>query len=100
MNVTVETKGACRRLVKVEFSAEEIQAEYDEWLQVYQRQGKVKGFRPGKAPPELVQRIYNKEILENMRDPLVAKGYQQAVKEHHLANSVAEMDLQLSELKA
>lgn len=100
MNVTVETQGPCRKLLKVEYSAEEVQAEYNEWLQVFQNQAEVKGFRPGKAPRDVVQRFYDKHIREQMRDPLIGKGYQQAVKEHHLKDPVAEMDLQQSELKA
>ena len=34
MNVTVENAGPCRKRIKVEFSAEEIQKEYDESLAV------------------------------------------------------------------
>ena len=99
MNVTVENAGPCRKRIKVEFSAEEIQKEYDESLAVYAKHGQVKGFRPGKAPAEMIRRMYNKQILEGLHEHLLAKGFQQALKEHKL-EPVAEMDLQKSTLKA
>jgi trigger factor len=99
MNVTVENTGPCRKLLKVDFSAEEIQREYDESLAVFAKHGKVKGFRPGHAPVEMIRRLYDKQILDGLRDHLLARGFQQALKEHKF-EPVAEMDLQPSALKA
>ena len=99
MKVTVENAGPCRKSLKVEFSGEEIQKEYDESLAVYAQHGRVKGFRPGKAPLEMIRRMYDKQILEGLHEHLLAKGFQQALKEHKL-NAVAEYDLQKSNLKA
>ncbi len=99
MKVTVENAGPCRKSLKVEFSGEEIQKEYDESLAVFAQHGRVKGFRPGKAPREMIRRMYDKQILEGLHEHLLAKGFQQALKEHKL-NTVAEYDLQKSNLKA
>ncbi len=99
MNVTVESTGPCRKQLKVEFSAEEIQKEYDESLAVFARHGRVKGFRPGKAPVEMIRRMYDKQIVEGLHEHLLAKGFQQALKEHKL-ETVAEYDLQKSALQA
>ena len=99
MKVTVENAGPCRKQIKVEFSAEEIQREYDESLAVFAKHGKIKGFRPGKAPAEMIRRTYDKQILEGLHEHLLAKGFSQAVREHKL-EAVAEYDLQKSALKA
>ena len=99
MKVTVENAGPCRKSLKVEFSGEEIQKEYDESLAMYAQHGRVKGFRPGKAPLEMIRRMYDKQIVEGLHEHLLAKGFQQALKEHKL-NTVAEYDLQKSNLKA
>ena len=99
MDVKVETTGPCRKLLKVEFSAEEVQKEYDESLAVYAKHGQVKGFRPGRAPMDMIRRQYDKQIREGLRDHLLAKGFQSAIREHKF-DPIAEMDLQQSELKA
>ncbi len=98
MNVSVENTGPCRKLLKVEYTAEEIRQEYDESLAVYAKHGRVKGFRPGKAPLEMIRRQYDKQILEGLRDHLLAKGYQAGMKEHGF-DPIAEMNLETSELK-
>ena len=99
MNVKVENTGPCRKRLQVEFTAEEVQKEYDGSLAVYARHGKVKGFRPGRAPLEMIRRLYDKAILEGLDERLLAMGFQQALKEHKL-EAVAEYDLQKSALKA
>ncbi len=99
MKVNVESTGPCRKQVKVEFTAEEIQQEYDESLAVFAKHGRVKGFRPGKAPADMIRRMYDKQIIEGLHEHLLAKGFQQALKEHKL-ETVAEYDLQKSNLAA
>jgi len=99
MNITLENTGPCRQLLKVEFSAEEIQKEYDDSLAMYAKHGTVKGFRPGKAPVEMIRRLYDKKILEGLDEHLLAKGFREAAKKHKL-DPVAELDLQKSDLRA
>lgn len=99
MKVLVESAGPCRKTVKVEYSAEEIQQEYDQSLSVFAKHGKVKGFRPGKAPLEMIRRIYDRQIFEGLSEHLLGKGFQQALREHKL-DAVAEYDLQKSALAA
>lgn len=99
MKVTVDTTGPCRKKLQVEFEAQDVQAEYDESLEMYVKHGRVKGFRPGRAPLEMIRRQYDKTILEAVRDRLLAKGYQQAMKDHGL-QPITESELTESELKA
>ena len=99
MKVTVDTTGPCRKKLQVEFEAQDVQAEYDESLAIYVKHGRVKGFRPGRAPLEMIRRQYDKTILEAVRDRLLAKGYQQAMKDHDL-KPITESELTESELKA
>ena len=98
MNVTVENAGPCRKLLKVEFGADEVRKEYDESLGVYAKHARIKGFRPGRAPLEMIRRQYDKQILEGLEDHLLAMGFRQALKDHRL-DVVAEMGLDKSELK-
>ena len=99
MNVAVENMGPCRKLLKAEFAAEDIQKEYDESLKVFAKHGAVKGFRPGRAPLDVIRRKYDKQILEGLRDHLLAQGFQKAMKEHKF-EAIAESNLTQSELKA
>ncbi|MBL7662101.1 trigger factor, partial [bacterium] len=42
------------------------------------------GFRPGKAPKELVQKLYNGTIHEDVMNHLVTEAYRTAIKDHDL----------------
>ncbi len=66
---------------------------------MYAKQGTVKGFRPGKAPRDVIRRLYDKQIIEGLRDHLLAKGFQEALKKHKF-EPIAELNLQQSPLKA
>ncbi len=97
MKASVENSGPCRKKISVEFSAEEVDNEYKDSLQYYQRNGTIKGFRPGKAPEAMIRRAYDKQILQVLQEHFLALGFQKAVTEHKL-QAVAEYDLQQSPL--
>jgi trigger factor len=89
MKCTIEEVGPCRKKLNIEFTAEEVGAELAEAIQAFSKGAKIPGFRPGRAPAAMVQRHYSKEIAEEIRDRLVARGYHDAVNENKLA--VAEL---------
>ena len=89
MKCTIEEVGPCRKKLNIEFTAEEVGAELSEAIQAFSKGAKIPGFRPGRAPAAMVQRHYSKEIAEEIRDRLVARGYHDAVNENKLA--VAEL---------
>lgn len=97
MQSTLNEQGGCRRELSVEFSAEEVQAKYDELLKSYVKYGQVNGFRPGRAPADLIRRKYGERIATETRDALTGDGYRAALQEHSL-KIVAEIDLQRDEV--
>ena len=84
MNVEVEDVGACRKKIRVEWPAEQVQSDYKEALAEYCKSARIKGFRPGKAPENVVAKRHAKDIRGTIRDRLVPKGYHEAVKEKGL----------------
>jgi trigger factor len=84
MKCIVEELGPCRKKLNIEFTAEEVGAAYGEALKGFTKAARIPGFRPGKAPANMVQRHYGKEIAEDIRDRLVARGYHGAIAEHKL----------------
>jgi len=85
MNVTVDEIGPCRKIVRIEVPAEKVDAEYKTVLSQYAKRAKIKGFRPGKAPVSVVERMYKKQIGDDVKDRLVPESYQQAVKDQNLS---------------
>lgn len=61
--------------------ADEVRREY---VREFARRSKIKGFRPGKAPPDLVERKYGGEIETEVLKDLVHEGYEAAVEREGL----------------
>jgi trigger factor len=93
MNVEIEELSPCRRKLSIEIPAEEVTKEFDEALATYAQNVALPGFRPGKAPKQLVKSRYKKEILGRLRDHLLPKSYHETIQEQKLnVLTILEMD--------
>ena len=72
MNVSVENLGPCKKLLRVEVDAPAVDAALEEITLDFQKQVRLPGFRPGKAPRHLVVKAYAPQIDEEAKRKLVA----------------------------
>lgn len=79
MNVSVEKLGACKVLLRFEVDAAAVDTAFARATADYQKQARLTGFRPGKAPAHLVTRAYGADIEREVKRRLVAEHYKQAV---------------------
>ena len=96
MNVSVENLAACKRLIRVEVESSAVDAAFDHIAAEYQKQAKLPGFRPGKAPKDMVLKRYEKEIEDEARNKAVAEAYRAALKKENL-EAVGSPDLEIQE---
>ena len=71
MNISVEPLAPCRKLVRVEVEAAKVDEAFAGTLRVYREGAALPGFRRGKAPLELVERKFSKEIESEVRHQLI-----------------------------
>jgi len=64
--------------------ADEFRAELQQILSQAGRQARIKGFRPGKVPAAVIERLHGDEARRETRQRFVQKAYEQAVKENEL----------------
>lgn len=81
MKVETQPSGACRVKMIVNAEASETRPDYEEIVGIYVKQGRLPGFRPGKAPRPVVERHYRPQIDGDVRSRLIGKFYQQARKQ-------------------
>jgi len=84
VNVTVENLAPCKKLVRVEVEAQQVDQTFDSIAKDFQRQASLPGFRPGKAPRDMVLRKYEKDILDETKRKLISDSYRKAVDEQKL----------------
>jgi trigger factor len=79
MQVSVESSGKLERRMRVALPAARIDQEVSSRLKSVGKTAKIKGFRPGKVPPKVVQQRYGKKIREEVLSELTQKSYTDAV---------------------
>ncbi len=85
MNVTVENLAPCKKLLRVEVDAKTVDETFDAITKDFQKQAVLPGFRPGKAPRNLVLKRYEAEIKEEAKRKLIGDHYRKALEEKKIA---------------
>ncbi|MFO0683050.1 MAG: trigger factor [Sandaracinus sp.] len=70
--------------VKVEVPWERVRKTLDDTYGKIQRTARVKGFRPGKAPRNVIQQLFAKDVRAEVASNLIQEGLVEAVKQHEL----------------
>jgi len=72
------------REIEVEIPAEMVDEAFSEQYKKYQKEAKIKGFRPGKVPQNVIKSKFYDLIKGDVLEDLIKKSYPQAVREHEL----------------
>lgn len=81
MQVTVEDVNATRRKLAVEVPVEAVAAELDRAFGRMQQQSKLKGFRPGRAPRAVLEKLFGDQVRAEVFSHLIEHSYSDAVRE-------------------
>ena len=81
MNVTVENLAPCKKLVRVEIEATQVDETFESITKDYQKQAALPGFRPGKAPRDMVLKKYETDIKDEVKRKLISDSYRKAMEE-------------------
>jgi trigger factor len=84
MKVHVEQAGACRKVLQIQVPVEAVTEEYRKVAGEFAKIVKIPGFRPGRAPQDIVERRFAKDILEETRERLVPQAYHRALDEQQI----------------
>ncbi|MFP4281237.1 MAG: trigger factor, partial [Opitutales bacterium] len=84
MNVTVTDVSELRKELIVSFSTDELVAEEKTVVGEFAKQARIPGFRPGKAPAELIRKRFKKGVSEELGKKVAARAYEFAVKDQDL----------------
>ncbi|GAB3906437.1 trigger factor [Larkinella knui] len=63
MEIALEKSTETNASLKIKLSKSDYQPEVDKKLKDYGRRASIKGFRPGKVPTSLIQKMYGKSVL-------------------------------------
>lgn len=84
-NITrVEDAGPSQKKLYIEVPAETVNEKLSESIDTLAVEAVLPGFRKGRAPKQLLERRFGKDIQREAKSAIVASAYQKAVEEHKL----------------
>ncbi len=89
MNVNIEEPNSLRRKLTIEVEPDEIKHELDRAYNELKRGVVLKGFRPGHAPRNLLERFFGEQVRGEVAQKLVEEYTKKALEEHDLKPVVA-----------
>ena len=85
MQVSVENIGKLERRMQVQVPAEQVSKEIAERLKTISRTARLNGFRPGKAPLNVIRRQFGQQVHREVIGELLQSSYEQAVTQNALS---------------
>jgi trigger factor len=84
MQITVEQISPVLVELSVQIDADRVTLEYEKTFGAIQKRSRIKGFRPGKAPREIVRRVYGARVDADVIQRLVDESFPQAAAEKQM----------------
>jgi trigger factor len=84
VNIEIKDVSATRKQLVVSLDQGEVAAEHKAVLAEYIKHARIPGFRPGKAPANLVTRQFGKGIVDEFKQRVTGKAYRDGLKESKL----------------
>src|SRR3984957_16390065 len=93
MNVEVENLPNCIASLHIELPPDFVTKEWNEVVKGFRQAARIPGFRPGKAPQNVVEAKFRKEIQEELTKKLVSETTREAIREKGLkVLSISEVE--------
>jgi trigger factor len=84
LQIAIESRKGLQRRLKVQVPAARIETEVELRLRKVRKSAKLKGFRPGKVPPKVIQQRYGGQVRQEVLQDIIQSSYGQAIDEQKL----------------
>jgi len=84
MKIEVEKDPPGMATLRIELPPEDVRKEWDAIASNYSRYARIPGYRAGKAPRQVIEKKFRKEIQDELTKALVSKSYHEAIAEKQL----------------
>ena len=100
MKVEIQDVGSARKLMRIETTWDEVKDDYQNIVKGFSK-ANVPGFRPGKAPRDIIEQLFASDILEEVRSRCARRLWRDALDEQEIsmvgAAKISEMEFRKGE---
>src|SRR6478752_4306202 len=98
LDVQISDVGPCKKHLKIAIAHAEIERQFDESLGTMKREAAVPGFRPGRAPRQLVQKRFRKQVADQVKSTLLMASLEQIDEDYDL-NPITQPQLDVEAIE-
>ena len=84
MKSNIKILNGCKREIELDIEADEVTKEFERIVTQFSSRAKIPGFRPGKAPRDIIKQRFYPEIKESLFNSLVPKALSGELKTQNL----------------
>ncbi len=84
IKVTIEDMKPSKKKLHIEVPVEKVEEKKDKIISALKKSAKIKGFRKGKVPKDVIIKTYKKDIDEDTQRELVSEAYDFAISDNKL----------------
>jgi trigger factor len=99
MQFTVEDVSSVKKTLHIEIPQDEVARELEKAYNQLKKNAKIKGFRPGKVPRAVLERMFKKDVHADVSSRLIQSSFIDAIKQTEL-KVIGNPDLEPPELTA
>ena len=98
MKVTVEDVSSVKKVLHIEIPQADVTREFDSAYSQLKKTAKIKGFRPGKTPRSILEKMHGKEVQADVSSKLIQDAVISAIRDEKL-NIVGSPQVDPPEIK-
>ena len=84
MQFTVEDVSSVKKTLHIEIPQDEVARELEKAYNQLKKSAKIKGFRPGKVPRSVLERMFKKDVHADVSSRLIQSSFIDAIKQSEL----------------
>ncbi len=84
MDILLEKNAGTEAVIKVSLKESDYQSKLKEKLKSYSKQAQIKGFRPGKVPMGLIEKMYGKSIKVEQINEILVESLKEYIKKNDI----------------
>ena len=84
MNITKELKDDLNAVVKIQVTKDDYETKVQQVLGDYRKKARIDGFRPGKVPAGLIQKMYGKTVLAEEINKLLTENIMKYIRDEQI----------------
>ena len=84
MKNNIKILSGCKREIELDIEADEVMKELERIVTQFSSRAKIPGFRPGKAPRDIIKQRFYPEIKESLFNSLIPKALSGELKTQNL----------------